>query len=55
MTGKKQEIVCNACGAKISGINKAKNEGWILNEDGTNFCCCVCVQAYRDKQRNKKK
>lgn len=54
-THKKQKITCVNCGREILGINAAKNDGWIFQEDGNIFCCCVCVCEFRDKQRKASK
>lgn len=35
----------------MSGINAAKNDGWIIQEDGKIFCCCVCITEYGRKEK----
>jgi len=38
------------CGREISSKRAAINDGWIVSEEnGTIFCCCVCIQEYRSK------
>lgn len=45
----KNKVKCVNCGREISGINAAKNDGWIIQEDGTIFCCCVCISEHSRK------
>ena len=52
MAGK---VKCVNCGREAKGIKAAKNDGWIVQEDGTIFCCCVCIGEYADKQKKAKK
>jgi len=52
MAGK---VKCVNCGREAKGINAAKNDGWIVREDGKIFCCCVCIGEYEKKQKVKKK
>lgn len=50
-----QMIKCLNCGREIRGINAAKNDGWLIEEDGKIFCCCVCKAEYNSKKKAKKK
>jgi hypothetical protein len=50
-----KKVKCTNCGREMSGINAAKNDGWIVNEDGTLFCCCVCISEYNRSKKTKKK
>lgn len=52
MAGK---VKCLNCGRIEKGINSAKNDGWLVEEDGSLFCCVVCKAEYRNKQKNTKK
>ena len=47
----KQKVTCINCGREISGILAAKNDGWIVQDDGKIFCCCVCVCEYNNKEK----
>ena len=53
----RNKIKCVNCGREISGINAAKADGWIVQEDGKIFCCCVCIGEYdrRGKAEKRKK
>lgn len=51
----KQIVKCINCGREISGVNAAKNDGWIFQEDGKTFCCCVCIGEYGRKEKVSKK
>lgn len=51
----KQIVKCINCGREISGVNAAKNDGWIFQEDGKTFCCCVCIGEYGRKEKTGKK
>ena len=48
---RKNTVKCINCGREISGIKAAKSDGWIINEDGTIFCCCVCIGEYNRKEK----
>ena len=45
-----KKVICMNCGREISSKRAAINDGWIVSEEnGTIFCCCVCIQEYRSK------
>ena len=47
-------IKCSNCGREIRGINAAKGDGWLIEEDGKFFCCCVCKEEYGTTKKKKK-
>lgn len=52
----KNKVVCMNCGREISSTRAAISDGWIISpEEGTAFCCCVCVSEYRNKQAKPKR
>ena len=52
----KNKIICMNCGREMPSKRAALNDGWIISEeDNTVFCCCVCIQEHRDKQRKASK
>ena len=55
MMASKSKVKCLNCGREISGIRAAINDGWIVNEDGTTFCCCVCISEYNKSIKVPKK
>lgn len=51
----RNKVKCLNCGREISGINAAKNDGWIVFEDGKTFCCCVCISEYNKASKGSKR
>lgn len=49
-----QKVVCVNCGREIKGINAAKNDGWLFEDSGDIFCCCVCKGQYIRRNTKKK-
>ena len=48
---KPKTVTCINCGRTISGVNNAKADGWIFQDDGNIFCCCVCIGEWKNKQK----
>ena len=48
------KVICMNCGREIRGIKAAKADGWLFEDSGEIFCCCVCKSEY-NKNKNKKK
>lgn len=49
------KIVCVNCGREIRGIKAAKADGWLVEDTGEIFCCCVCKGEYNNKNKKSKK
>ena len=48
---KPMTVTCINCGRTISGVNNAKSDGWIFQDDGNIFCCCACISEYKNKNK----
>ena len=49
------KVVCINCGREIRGVKAAKSDGWLLEDSGEIFCCCVCKGEYNSKKKRSKK
>jgi len=49
------KVVCINCGREIRGVKAAKADGWLFEDSGEIFCCCVCKGEYNSKKKRNKK
>ena len=35
------KVLCINCGREIRGVKAAKSDGWLFEDSGEIFCCCV--------------
>ena len=48
------KVLCINCGRAIRGVKAAKGDGWLFEDSGEIFCCCVCKSEYNKKKAKKK-
>ena len=39
------KVLCINCGREIRGVKAAKSDGWLFEDSGEIFCCCVCKKG----------